>query len=153
MLKFQQHGKMRNAGRFVVIDTNVLVSALLTPKGTSAKAVGLVSAGILILCYNAQIMSEYQTVLYRPKFHYDETTVLQLLTLIQDVGVQIDAKSSTIDLPDESDRKFYDAAKTANAYLATGNIKHFPKEDWILTPAELMRVIADEPYIKLHDRH
>jgi len=68
--------------------------------------------------------------------------VSQLLALILDVGIQVAAKLSTIDLPDESDRKFYDVAKTANAYLVTGNIKHFPKEEWVLTPAELVKIFT-----------
>jgi hypothetical protein len=39
-------------------------------------------------------------------------------------------------LPDESDRKFYDAAKACHAILITGNQKHFPKENFIVSPAE-----------------
>jgi hypothetical protein len=41
-------------------------------------------------------------------------------------------------MPDESDRVFYDVAKTAGAYLITGNTKHFPQEPFILTPAEFV---------------
>jgi putative PIN family toxin of toxin-antitoxin system len=133
---------MHNANRFVVIDTNVLVSTLLTPYGTAAKSVGFVASGTLIPCYNAQILNEYHTVLFRAKFHYEKLLVSQLLALIQDLGVSVTAKPSTIDLPDESDRKFYDVAKTVSAYLVTGNTRHFPKEDRVLTPAELVRLFT-----------
>lgn len=133
---------MHSVGRFIVIDTNVLVSTLLTPSGTAAKSVGLVTSGTLIPCYDPQILNEYHSVLFRAKFHYNKSLVSQLLALILDVGIQVAAKLSTIDLPDESDRKFYDVAKTANAYLVTGNIKHFPKEEWVLTPAELVKIFT-----------
>ena len=135
---------MHNSHRFVVVDTNVLVSALLTPTGTAAKAIELVSSGKLTPCYDQQILSEYKTVLFRDKFNYDKLLVSQLLELIQDIGVQAPFKPSNIDLPDESDRKFYDMAKTAKAYLVTGNIKHFPQEDWILTPAEIVEVFIKQ---------
>jgi predicted nucleic acid-binding protein len=43
-------------------------------------------------------------------------------------------------MPDEDDRVFYDAAKTADAYLITGNSKHYPKESFILTPSEFLKL-------------
>ena len=129
---------MHKTNRFVVLDTNVIVSATLTPKGTASKAFGLVSSGILIPCYDVRILNEYQTVLHRPKFNFDKPLVAQYLELIKDVGVNLVSSPSIIDLIDESDRKFYDVAKAADAYLVTGNTKHFPDEDWILTPAEIV---------------
>ena len=127
----------------VVLDTNVIVSAILTPKGTAAKAVGLVSSGTLIPCYDLRILDEYQTVLLRAKFSFDKALIFQFLTLIQDVGLKVISEPSAIDLHDESDRKFYDTAKVTSAYLVTGNTKHFPKEDWILTPAEIVRLFTN----------
>lgn len=123
----------------MVIDTNVVVSAILTPKGTAAKAVGLISSGRLIPCYDLRIMDEYHKVLHRAKFNFNKSLVLQFLALIKDVGVEITSKPSIIVFPDKSDRKFHDVAKSAGACLVTGNTKHFPREDWILTPAKLLR--------------
>ena len=56
----------------IVLDTNVLVSGLLTPFGSSGEIVRMVFSGELILCIDARILSEYKEVLNRPKFKFDE---------------------------------------------------------------------------------
>jgi hypothetical protein len=45
-------------------------------------------------------------------------------------------------MADESDRKFFDAAKTCGAVLITGNKKHYPPEPFILSPAEFLSLPA-----------
>jgi len=56
-------------------------------------------------------------------------------------GIEINVQKSGIPLPDESDRIFYDVAKISNAYLITGNIKHYPIETWIMAPAAFITLI------------
>jgi predicted nucleic acid-binding protein len=51
-------------------------------------------------------------------------------------------EKSTFEMTDEDDRKFYDLYKAAKAILITGNLKHFPKEDLIMTPAAFMEYIS-----------
>jgi predicted nucleic acid-binding protein len=34
--------------------------------------------------------------------------------------------------------KFYDVARFSDAFLITGNIRHYPKESTIVTPAEFL---------------
>ncbi|MEE9118732.1 MAG: PIN domain-containing protein, partial [Calditrichia bacterium] len=67
----------------IVLDTNVLVSGLLTPFGSSGEIVRMVSAGILILQYDSRILLEYQEVLYRPKFQFDREHIDTLLAYIK----------------------------------------------------------------------
>ena len=56
----------------IVLDTNVIVSGLLTPFWSSGQIIRMVSAGILILQYDSRILLEYREVLYRPKFQFDK---------------------------------------------------------------------------------
>jgi predicted nucleic acid-binding protein len=73
----------------------------------------------------------------REKFKFDPEVVSRLLVLIRDVGPGITPKPAYTEMPDESDRKFYEVAKTAGARLVTGNKKHYPKAARIMSPAEL----------------
>jgi len=58
--------------------------------------------------------------------------------LLKMFGTQINPPTSTISLPDETDRIFYDTAKSSEAVLITGNIRHYPEEPFIMTPAEFL---------------
>jgi predicted nucleic acid-binding protein len=68
-------------------------------------------------------------------------TQTKIIDLIIEVGMLVAPLQSDIPFRDESDRKFYDAAKTCGAVLVTGNGKHYPVdvEDFIMTPASFVR--------------
>jgi putative PIN family toxin of toxin-antitoxin system len=119
----------------VVLDTNVLVSALLSKTGSPAKILDKFLRGELSLVYSEDILEEYEDVLHRPKLKIavDETNTLIRSILLH--GIEIWSVPSFMPLPDEDDRCFYDAATTARAYLITGNAKHYPNEPFILSPA------------------
>jgi putative PIN family toxin of toxin-antitoxin system len=126
----EPHGREK-----VVLDTNILVSSFLS-SGPPARIIDWIADGKLFPVYNGPILDEYWDVLIRPKFGF---SLLQIDRLIQDIvrigfGVD-DVMISSVKLPDESDRKFYDAAKTAGAVLITGNSKHYPREPFIVTPS------------------
>ena len=119
----------------VVLDTNVLVSSLLA-NGPPATIIDLVSEGILTPFYNDHIISEYWHILQRPKFKFHPTQVSHLIGDIMRIGIAVEPNVPNVTpLPDEEDRKFYDVAKSSNAFLITGNRKHFPLEPFIVTPA------------------
>jgi putative PIN family toxin of toxin-antitoxin system len=128
----------------VVIDTNVIISAGLSEKGNPAKIVSLVLDKKINLFYSEKIMAEYVEVLSRPHFNFNSEKQNYLLNGIQVVGTTETPTKSDIPLPDESDRIFYDLAKEVGAYLITGNKKHYPDEDFILTPAEFLQKIAND---------
>ena len=123
---------------YVVLDTNVLVSALWSKDGTPAKIAHLIPEGKIIPCYCDEILSEYETVLSRPKFGFTQYQVTALLENIKKWGTSYTVSKSIGQMIDESDRVFYDVAKESKAILITGNIKHFPVEPFIMTPAEFM---------------
>jgi putative PIN family toxin of toxin-antitoxin system len=128
--------------RKVVLDTNILVSALWTPGGNPAKIIALMPRGLVIPCYSHPIMQEYSAVLYRPKLKFSGLKTKELLMDIAKYGVSVIPDESAVPLPDEPDRKFYDAAKYCGTFLVTGNTKHFPQEPFIMTPAEFLKVVG-----------
>ena len=122
----------------VVIDTNVLVSALWSENGNSAAIVKLIPNGIVPV-FNDSIFEEYAEVLKRPKFAFSAEKRESLLAKMREYGAAITPKKSDIPIPDETDRIFYDTAKASVAILITGNKKDYPDEPFILTPAEFLR--------------
>ena len=124
-----------------VIDTNVFVSGLLSAHGNSAKIVNALKEKQFNIFYNSEILAEYRDVLNRERFGFESKDVDDLLDLISLNGVSVTAKTSNIILSDEDDRCFYDAANDTGAYLVTGNIKHYPSDSAILTPAEFVKLL------------
>ncbi len=120
----------------VVIDTNILVSALWSKNGAPARILSLIISGGLIPCYDYRILSEYKEVLMRPKFKFTGSEVNALLDWIAGNGCSVVAEPLNIDFTDEADKKFYEVAKFCGAKLITGNIKHFPKDNAVLTVSE-----------------
>jgi len=122
----------------VVFDTNILVFALWTPGGKPAHIIALLPSGKIMPCYSYQILREYRAVLNRPKLKFSGSQTQEILAAIERQGMLIAPEISKISLPDESDRKFYDTAKSCRAFLLTGNKKHYPAEKFIVSPAEFL---------------
>ena len=127
----------------IVLDTNVLVSGLLTPFGSSGEIVRMVSAGIFILQYDARILLEYQEVLYRPKFQFNKEQIDTLLDYVKKNGQVIPACPLQQRLPDPDDEFFLEIAIAGRAAcLITGNKSHFPRQSRpgikILSPSEFI---------------
>lgn len=122
----------------VVIDTNILVSALWSRNGVPARVLSMIISGTIIPCYDYRILSEYRDVLTRPKFKFSVGEVNALLEWIADNGQSVIAEPLNVDFTDEADKKFYEVAKFCQAKLITGNIKHFPNDEWVLTVSEFL---------------
>ena len=127
----------------IVLDTNVLVSGLLTPFGSSGEIVCMVSAGVLTLQYDSRILLEYQEVLYRSKFQFDKELIDTLLTYVKQNGQIIPASPLKKHLPDPDDEPFLEIAIGGRAVcLITGNKSHFPRQFRqgmkILSPSEFI---------------
>jgi len=119
-----------------VLDTNVIVSGLLTEQGNSAFIIDAFKENQFNLIYNGEILAEYHDVLYRDKLGLPAGDIDELLEQIKYAGYPIIPAISSISLADEDDRIFYDTAKAANAYLVTGNTKHYPQEQFIILPVD-----------------
>ena len=134
---------------YAVIDTNVLVSSLLTKRADSptVKVMKAISEGTLIPLYNEEILAEYAEVLHRPKFPFTEKRIRPVLASIRAFGLAVDPSPTDEILPDMDDLVFYEVVmekREDDAYLATGNLRHFPTKSFIVTPAEMMALIESE---------
>ncbi|MCD7785424.1 MAG: putative toxin-antitoxin system toxin component, PIN family [Oscillospiraceae bacterium] len=130
---------------YAVIDTNVLVSAMLKWNSVPGSIMQLVFDGIIVPIVNEEIIDEYREVLFRPKFKLNYGIIERLLYRISEAGIFLAGESMDVDLPDEDDRVFYEvvmeARKDEESYLVTGNIKHFPVEPFIVTPRQMLDII------------
>ena len=124
----------------VVLDTNVIVSAFLSPAGKPAAILQLVLRHDIDICFDTAILAEYEQVLGRDKFagKVHQTSLSRFFELMYDIGTRVIRIPGHNNMPDEADRKFYDAAKTAGAILITGNKKHYPDESFIQSPVEFL---------------
>lgn len=124
----------------IVLDTNVLVSGLLSPFGPPGEIVRMVSSGAVTLCVDARILSEYAQALARPRFDFDPDAVAALLDYIDVCGEIVASGPLTVRLPDPDDEPFLEIAIAgAVDCLVTGNHVHLPPEArvtaLVLTPA------------------
>lgn len=131
---------------FAVIDTNILVSALLS-KNEDAATVQVLSKMFLSAftsLFSDEILSEYSQVLKRKKFHFSEHLVNQLINAIEKTGQKVYPAFTGEVLPDMKDLPFYEVVmekQHEGAYLVTGNMKHFPSKHFIVTPREFINIL------------
>ncbi len=130
-----------------VIDTNVIVSAYITKnlEAATSKVWEAVLQCKLTPIYNDEILSEYSEVLHREKFGIPEHLIKWALDKIVTNGVRGERVLSDEFFPDPKDVVFYEVAMSKeDAYLVTGNIKHFPKKPIVVTPAEMLEILQRE---------
>ena len=110
----------------VVIDTNVLVSGTLNPHGSPGRVLDAAMSRSLRLLYDDRILSEYRSVLLRPRFGFSRDYVEALTDFLTFTGEAIAAGPLRVILPDPSDVPFLEVAATGHAEaLVTGNARHF----------------------------
>ena len=124
----------------VVVDTNVLVSGLLSAHGAPARLLDLLTTGDLQAVYDDRIAAEYRQVLAIERFGFDPESVGRLLDYLFSEGIAIVARPLPILLPDPDDQPFWEAAVEAAAPLITGNLKHFPPD--VCTDTEVLAPAA-----------
>lgn len=132
---------------YAVIDTNVFISALLSKRKDAAtvKVLEAMFDGKIIPLYHEEILAEYNEVLHRSKFHFKEETIQLVLSAVRQYGVEVFPQPTGEILIDMDDLIFYEIAmekREDDAYLVTGNQKHYPIRDFIVTPAEMMEIIG-----------
>lgn len=134
---------------YAVIDTNVLVSALLAKKSDSAtvQVIERMIKGEIIPVYSNEIMNEYHEVLSRKKFKFSPELITFFLSAIEKFGILAEPSETGITLPDMKDLPFYEVVmekRDDNAYLVTGNLKHFPEREFIVTARQLLDILDKE---------
>lgn len=132
---------------YAVIDTNVLVSALLSKHSDSATVLVIekIFDWKIVVLYSREVPAEYREVLKRPKFKFDLRIVDVLIAAVERNGISIEPGETGAILPDMKDLPFYEVVmekRDDGAYLVTGNIKHFSEEAFIVTPKEFLDIIS-----------
>lgn len=132
---------------YAVIDTNVFISALLSKNSDAAtvKVLRAILDGRIVPLYHNEILTEYDEVPHREKFHFKESSIQMVLTAVKEFGIEVFPQPTGEILVDLDDLIFYEVAmekRDDDAYLVTGNQKHYPIRDFIVTPAEMMEIIA-----------
>lgn len=128
---------------YAVFDTNVLVSALLSRNAVSPTVALLdhILDRTIIPVYNEEILNEYNEVLHRSKFSFATEQINAVLAAIRS-GIAADRTPASWNFPDEEDIVFYEVALSVDqAYLITGNTRHFPPVSKVVTPAEMLRIV------------
>ena len=132
---------------FAIIDTNVLVSAMMKPQSVPGQVVKESLNGQIIPVVNWEIMDEYKKVLRRLKFGFDPRDVSVLLKELEKRAVYCDASTIEDLMPDPKDIVCYavtmEKRQDQEAYLVTGNIKHFPEKPFVVTPREMLAILTD----------
>lgn len=133
---------------FAVIDTNVIVSALITknPQSPPNMVLREVLDGKIIPLYHTEIIEEYREVLSRIKFHFKAETIQKLINSITSNGIKVEPKPTGEILVDMDDLIFYEVAmekRDDDAYIVTGNKKHYPVRDFIVTPSEMLKILNE----------
>lgn len=127
----------------IVLDTNILVSALLTPSGFPATILDLITVGELTPVVDDRILAEYREVLRRPRFSFRTGDVDELVAYLDRVAEHVVAIPLGVHIPDLDDLPFLEVAVVSKVEaLITGNKKDYgppPKGLKISSPAEFLQ--------------
>ena len=83
-------------------------------------------------------------MLHREKFHLQDKTIRLVLNAFIQYGIEVFPQPTGEVFIDMDDLVFYEVAmekRENNAYLVTGNQKHYPFKDFIVTPAEMIKIM------------
>ena len=135
---------------YAVVDTNVLISSLLTSNENSPtiEIIRAIRERKIIPVYSKGLLNEYEEVLHRDKFRLNQNTINLLLRLFTDTGEHFEPEEEYIVMPDSDDVPIYLIAlqtRNLDSYLITGNIKHFPKVDFVVTPRKMVEILSRKP--------
>ena len=101
--------------------------------------------GLFTPLYNDEILTEYVEVLGRPKFPFSKESIATIIDFMREYGIESNRIPYDAEMPDEDDRVFYEVALSKeDAYLITGNLKHFPTTPIVVTPAEMLEIVLNQ---------
>ena len=126
----------------IVLDTNVVVSAMLSRQGNEAMVLRMVRSGVLRACVSLAVLEEYESVLRRSSFHLPKSSIDELLRFLRVEAMTVSPQIAVNASPDEPDNRFIECAESSKAeFLVTGNKRHLPKmwnETRIVSARELL---------------
>ncbi|MDQ1334545.1 MAG: uncharacterized protein QG552_1495 [Thermodesulfobacteriota bacterium] len=114
----------------IVLDTNVLISGMLSPSGPPGKIIDLLRSGALQLVVDDRILSEYTDVLRREYFlrYFGRSERENVIEYLVRNSYYTLSRVVAHDIPDPGDIPFLEIALTEGVPLITGNLKHYPEK-------------------------
>ena len=130
----------------IVLDTNVLVSAMLSGGGAPDLLVQLILQREVTLLADSRILAESDEVTARPRFRFDEKERRALIDTLSDIAEPVLARPLRVSLPDPDDRMFVEVAVAGAAdAIVTGNAKHLsPRAGRLTVPVVSPRRAVDK---------
>ena len=133
---------------YAVIDTNVIVSSMLKHDSIPGEILDFVISKTIVPLLNKEIIDEYEDVLKRNKFGFDNDQVDSFIENIKANSIFLEREQTIEQFIDEDDIVFYEivlsARHTMDAFLITGNIKHYPVRNYVVTPKEMIEIIRSK---------
>ena len=137
---------------YAVIDTNVVVSFLWKDNSVPGKIIKLIFKDKIVPILNEEIINEYYDVLTRNKFRFSQNKVERILSKIKSKGIFLERKQTLEEFIDSDHIVFYEivmsARCTMDAYLVTGNMKHYPIRNYVVTPRQMLDIIEQEKEVE-----
>ena len=106
----------------IVIDTNVLVSAVLG--GASSEVLDLLKSNQFSLIASIEILNEYSDVLNRPKFNLPRKVVDDIMLYLYQISIFVIPDEAVDIITDESDNRFLEAATAGKADFIVSGDRH-----------------------------
>ncbi|MBR1581863.1 MAG: putative toxin-antitoxin system toxin component, PIN family [Bacilli bacterium] len=135
---------------YAVIDTNVIVSSMLKHDSIPGEILDLVISKTIVPLLNKEIIEEYEDVLKRNKFGFSNDEVDKLITNLKTNSIFLEREQTLEEFVDEDDIVFYEivmsARHTMDAFLITGNIKHYPIRNYVVTPKQMIEIIKSKDF-------
>ena len=141
---------------YAVIDTNVIVSALITRRMDSPtiKVLSAIRDGRIKVVCSRDILNEYREVLSRGKFHLSTARVEQTVSALVENALFLEPVASGEEFSDETDKVFYEVALAGSeddrTRLVTGNLRHYPISPIVVTPAQMVAILATMSDLENH---
>ena len=133
---------------YAVIDTNVIVSSMLKKHSIPWQIVNLVRKNIIVPLLNKEILQEYFNVITRNKFNFDNKLIQETIGQIKSKSIYLEREQTLEDFVDKDDVVFFEIVMSlrnrVDAYLITGNMKHYPIRSYVVTPSQMLEIIEKE---------
>ena len=133
---------------YAVIDTNVVVSSMLKKESVPWLIMNMVDENTIIPLLNQDILNEYIEVITRNKFNFSEASINEIVNRIKEKAIFIEKEQTLEDFIDKDDIVFFEIVMSArsimDAYLITGNMKHYPIRSYVVTPAQMLEIIEKD---------
>ena len=134
----------------IVIDTNVLISAALSPAGCPAQIISLWEEKVFEVLVSKPILAEFRRVFHYPHLPFPPEKISTSLRLIQHIAVLVEpVEELAVVSADPHDDTFIACAVTGHAaYLVSGDEHLLVLKEYrgipILSPALFMAAVSQE---------